>query len=211
MSDKESFEQIMKVQKENNGHNVRIANLDVLFSNTVNSAVVQYFSNMLKNVTFDGESFSTALIRGYLNHRCYAGSMISILPMQDSDQLVRGTLHSGEKHDYNHGWIEFTFDNQRYVYDTTAKRIFDRDHYYNILCPINIMRKTNEEVKSICLGTPTLRPYEQSGSTVDFHIEQFPNIEEHFIFAPLLSGDITAIKENGIYKVISFDAKTSKK
>ena len=86
----------------------------------------------------------------YLNHRyrdaCYYYSAYSLMGLKSDDFLVRGYIDLDNSKDYHHGWVEFKFDENEYVFDSKINSVIPKQEWYESLNPRIDYRKTQKKI-----------------------------------------------------------------
>lgn len=115
-----------------------------------------YFLKRMENIFVDRGVYKVVEnFLDYLKHRyrnnCYNYSATAIMGMRENDYLVRGTLTLS--HDwmwcnggYAHGWVEFLYDGQEFVFDSRCKEIVQKKEWYDEFNPKEIVRFSKQEV-----------------------------------------------------------------
>ena len=104
----------------------------------------RYFDRRMKVVFVDrvcGLGIET--FKKYLSYRyrdnCYYYSGYAIMGLKDNDYLVRGNIslpHSVYANGgYSHGWVEFMYNGQEYVFDSMCIGVVPKDEWYNHFKP----------------------------------------------------------------------------
>ena len=109
----------------------------------------RYFSQMTKKVYVEGctkiESFEE-----YLNHRyrdnCYYYSTYACMGLKPEDFVVRGYIDVDDWKYYHHGWVEFKFDGNEYVFDSMIESVMLKEKWYKRYNPRVDYRKTQREI-----------------------------------------------------------------
>ena len=86
----------------------------------------------------------------YLSHRyrdnCYYYSAYALMGLEPQDRLVRGVIDLKYYKNYRHGWVEFTFENEEYVFDSRLEYVVPKQEYYNHFNPRIDYKKSQEEI-----------------------------------------------------------------
>lgn len=86
----------------------------------------------------------------YLNHRyrdnCYYYSAYALMGLKPDDFLVRGYIDLDDWKDYHHGWVEFKFEEDEYVFDSRLKEVVLKKEYYEYFNPRIEYKKTQKEI-----------------------------------------------------------------
>lgn len=120
--------------------------------------VQEYFFSRMKNISIYRvgyevvETFRQYLFHWYRNN-CYNYSSYVIIGMRSDDYLVRGeiTLSNDwmwENGGYEHGWVEFTYKGEEFVFDSLCKEIWTKEEWYKEYNPQNLIKFTKREILS---------------------------------------------------------------
>lgn len=87
----------------------------------------------------------------YLNHRyrdnCYYYSAYACMGLNPDDSLVRGYIDVDDFYeDYHHGWVEFNFSGNEYVFDSLTKGVVLKQEWYKAYNPRIDYKKTQREI-----------------------------------------------------------------
>lgn len=86
----------------------------------------------------------------YLSHRyrdnCYDYSAYALMGLKPSDFLVRGYIDLDNWKDYYHGWVEFKFEENEYVFDSRIKGIVLKQEWYERFNPRAEYKKSQKEI-----------------------------------------------------------------
>lgn len=86
----------------------------------------------------------------YLNHRyrdnCYYYSAYALMGLNPDDFLVRGYINLDNRRNYHHGWVEFKFEENEYVFDSMSKNIVLKQKWYEDFNPRIEYKKTQKEI-----------------------------------------------------------------
>lgn len=89
---------------------------------------------------------------GYLKHgyqdSCYNYSLYALMGLKPEDVLLRGFIDVNERgrSNYHHGWVEFDFEGDEYVFDNHFTRIVPKEEWYELRKPDITYRKTQKEI-----------------------------------------------------------------
>ena len=123
----------------------------------------QYFDRRMKAVLVDRvcakgiETFEKYLAYRYRDS-CYYYSGYAIMGMNDDDYLMRGTLcirgdFIWENGGYSHGWVEFKYRNQEYVFDSMCRGVVPKEEWYEEFKPnVKFKHSKKEIVENIING-----------------------------------------------------------
>lgn len=87
----------------------------------------------------------------YLRHRysdeCYYYSAYAIMGLTPNDYLLRGFLDLDGYKNYHHGWVEFKFEEEDYVFDSRLEEsIMLKNDYYKAYKPIIKYKRSQKEI-----------------------------------------------------------------
>ena len=109
----------------------------------------RYFSQMTKKVYVE-EYTKIESFEEYLNHRyrdnCYYYSAYACMGLKPDDFLVRGYIDVNGWKDYYHGWVEFRFEEDEYVFDSMIDGVVPKEKWYKIYNPRIKYKKTQKEI-----------------------------------------------------------------
>ncbi len=116
-------------------------------------AAFKYLYKRLKIGKHRGKSMQDYFDKHY-KANCYYYSTFILMCMKPTDRLVRGCIHidseldfiyksfhKGECPNYEHGWIEFEFNNMWWVYDDHYKYPIPMDEWYKLKSPYKVYKK----------------------------------------------------------------------
>ena len=120
----------------------------------MNDKVVKYFENSMKRVWIDRGNIALGIetFQEYLEHRykdnCYYYSAYALYGLNPDDRLLRGNIDVRQNgcSNYHHGWVEFKFEGEEYVFDPLLKSIIEKDWYYKDFKPSIDYEKTQKEI-----------------------------------------------------------------
>lgn len=109
----------------------------------------KYFMQRTKRVYIERctkiESFEE-----YLSHRyrdnCYYYSAYALMGLKADDFLVRGYIDLDCQKDYHHGWVEFKFEENEYVFDSMLKGLVLKQEYYQYYKPRITYQKSQKDI-----------------------------------------------------------------
>ena len=94
----------------------------------------------------------------YLNYRyrdsCYYYSAYALMGLNSDDYLVRGYINYQGKKNYAHGWVEFKFNGESYVFDSMIIGVVLKGTWEETFNPRVTYRKKQQEIFDEYL-TPT--------------------------------------------------------
>lgn len=118
--------------------------------------VDKYFNSRMQRVfVYRVEYKQLETFSQYLSHRyrnsCYFYSSYALMGLNDGDRLVRGTITLDydwmwEDGGYGHGWIEFDYQGEEYIFDSRCRYIELKKEWYEKFNPQNIVRFTKREI-----------------------------------------------------------------
>lgn len=111
----------------------------------------RYFKERTKKVYIErGEKIET--FEEYLSHRyrdnCYCYSAYALMGLKPDDFLVRGSIDLEDWKEYQHGWVEFKFKGNEYVFDSKIKGVVLKREWDKRFNPRVEYRKTQEKILS---------------------------------------------------------------
>ncbi len=113
----------------------------------------QYFDRRMKTVFVNRVGVET--FEKYLAYRyrdsCYYYSGYAIMGMNDDDYLMRGDLCIRKSFiwrngGYSHGWVEFKYKNQEYVFDSMCIGVVPKKEWYKEFKPIVKFKHSKKEI-----------------------------------------------------------------
>ena len=110
-----------------------------------------YFYDMTKKVYVERcNNLGIESFKQYLEHRyrdaCYNYSFYALMGLKNSDVLLRGSINFPDYKDYLHGWVEFTFDDEAYVFDNHFNSVVKKEEWYKLRNPEIYYKKTQKEI-----------------------------------------------------------------
>ena len=109
----------------------------------------RYFVQRTKKVYIERctkiESFEEYLAHRYQDN-CYYYSAYALMGLKQDDFLVRGYIDLNDCEDYRHGWVEFKFEEEEYVFDSRIKGVVLKQEYYENFNPRIKYKKTQKEI-----------------------------------------------------------------
>lgn len=91
------------------------------------------------------ETFEEYLNHGYRDN-CYYYSVFALMGLNCDDYLVRGVINYPDYENYAHGWVEFTFNGEVYVFDSMIEGISLKSEWEKEFNPKITYRKTQQEI-----------------------------------------------------------------
>lgn len=90
--------------------------------------------------------------------RCYYLSTWALMGLKSEDGLLRGQIDLPERTEwkaeknYKHGWVEFFYEDNMYIYDSLENVIWEYNHWYEIHHPHNItFNMTQQEILTLAI------------------------------------------------------------
>lgn len=109
----------------------------------------QYFKQKTKKVYIEQgskiESFEEYLYHRYADN-CYYYSAYALMGLKPDDFLIRGYIDLPYRKYYYHGWVEFKFEENEYVFDSMIKGVVPKQEWYERYNPRVEYRKTQKEI-----------------------------------------------------------------
>ena len=109
----------------------------------------RYFEQMTRKVYIE-KSSEIESFQEYLNHRyrdnCYYYSAYALMGLKPDDFLVRGYIEVEGWTNYHHGWVEFKFEGNEYVFDSMIKGVEYKEEWYKFFLPKVEYKKTQKEI-----------------------------------------------------------------
>ena len=109
----------------------------------------QYFIKMTKKVYIEN-CIKIETFEEYLNHRycdeCYYYSAYALMGLNPDDFLVRGYIDLDGYKDYHHGWVEFKFEGNEYVFDSKINDVVPKQEWYESFKPKIDFRETQKKI-----------------------------------------------------------------
>lgn len=114
----------------------------------------EYFLDRTKVVYVDRcttiESFEDYLEHRYRNN-CYFYSAYALMGLKPQDFLVRGDIclernFVWRNGGYPHGWVEFEFEGEYYVFDSMLEKPVPKQEYYDYYKPQITYKKSQKEI-----------------------------------------------------------------
>ncbi len=122
----------------------------------------KYFLERTKKVYIE-KRVEIETFEEYLAHRyrdnCYYYSGYAIMGLMPQDYLLRGELTlkddwPWQNGGYRHGWVEFEFEGECYVFDSMLKTPVPKQEYYDYYKPQISYKKSQKEILDIFLNVP---------------------------------------------------------
>jgi len=114
----------------------------------------EYFLGRIKKVYVERcvkiESFEEYLSHRYKNN-CYYYSIYALMGLKPQDYLVRGAITlknewPWQNGGYRHGWVEFVFEDEVYVFDSMLEKPVPKQEYYDYYKPQISYRQSQKEI-----------------------------------------------------------------
>ena len=124
----------------------------------------QYFDRQMQTVFVDRvcdkgiETFEKYLAYRYRDN-CYYYSGYAIMGMKENDYLMRGSLcirgdFIWRNGGYSHGWIEFTYMNKEYVFDSMCGGVVSKKEWYEKFQPNVKFKHSKKEIVESFITKP---------------------------------------------------------
>lgn len=147
-----------------------------------NILVNEYFFKQVEKVYINRcNRLGIETFEKYLNYRyqdnCYYYSAWALMGLDNNAKVVRGRININANRkpyltyctqrkwpnsNYYHGWVEFAFDGEEYVFDSLLPTIVSKNWYYKNKKPVVNYESTLEEVIKMCISdkdTEQIAPY----------------------------------------------------
>lgn len=162
----------------------------------------RYFSKMVSKCYVDRvSSLGIQTFQQYLDYRyrdcCYYYSGYAIMGMTDNDKVVRGLIDLYDWKGYAHGWVEFWYKGEEYVFDSMVRRIVTKEEYYSYFNPRVEHQFTKKEVLSMYL-TQERASVSQNGKM--WVINKWIDNPEKGFLSTFMSGARIELSTNGKVK-----------
>lgn len=109
----------------------------------------EYFIRSTKKVYIERE-YILESFKEYLEHRygdnCYSYSFCALMGLNSNDYLVRGNIDVRGHFDYHHGWVEFKYKDNWYVFDSLIYGVTPKDKWYETYKPKIDYKKSQKEI-----------------------------------------------------------------
>lgn len=118
---------------------------------------LEYLHKCLKKASYQDGSMKSYFDKGYRSN-CYYYSTFLLLCLKPTDKLVRGNIHIKRGYEtvdlykdkktypnYKHGWVEFEFKGEWWVYDDHFKYPVKIKEYYKERYPYEINKKFTQK------------------------------------------------------------------
>lgn len=153
-------------------------------------AANEYFMTQMENIFVD-RTVAIETFEQYLNHRyrnnCYNYSATALMGMMPTDELVRGEIRTDnswqwENGGYGHGWLEFTYQGEIFVFDSMIKGIMPKAEWYEKAQPKKIVKFTKQEILNLLLVPEKVKLRSDGSYEVNdiFNYDDKDNIENPF-------------------------------
>ena len=101
---------------------------------------VQRYFKMSTGIVYVERGNQVESFQEYLGHRyqdnCYYYSAFALMGLKPEDYLVRGDINSNNWRHYPHGWVEFSYDKQEYVFDSMLTNfLVSKEEWYQYYNP----------------------------------------------------------------------------
>lgn len=119
----------------------------------IDKNATRYFLQKTKKVYIETNNVNgIETFKKYLRHRysdnCYYYSAYALMGLNHSDFLIRGmiALSSNSSSNYAHGWVEFTFEGNEFVFDSRIEGIVPKKTYYETFRPKITFKKSQLDI-----------------------------------------------------------------
>ena len=113
----------------------------------------EYFQKETQKVYIDRcNSLGIETFEQYLNHRyrdsCYNYSFYALMGLKNTDNLIRGIIdvYGRGKCNYHHGWVEFMYDGEEYIFDNHFSKVVSKEDWYLVRSPQIRYKKSKKEI-----------------------------------------------------------------
>ena len=164
--------------------------------------VNEYFIDSTKNIYIEKTNYKTNIpylitFKEYNNREyqdnCYHYSIYSIMGLNLDDALVRGKIDVREKGciNYKHGWVEFKYNGNEYVYDSLFG-IVEKEKYYRRKSPIVEYKIIKEEIIDIFTNNKisTKKNDEYLVKSFDLIFDQRDKYDKTHMYLPMSESSI---------------------
>lgn len=172
----------------------------------------RYFSNQMEKVSVRRVDYNvTETFEEYLSHRyrnnCYNYSSFAMMGLGKDDKLVRGDICLPDDDwrwcdgGYNHGWIEFWYNGEEFIFDSRCQGIRRKDEWYKKFKPEKMVKFTQAEILDMLFEKGELEEqYSGCYKVKDMSKKKDPN---HKI-SPLTKAQIYIIDGERIERFIAY-------
>ena len=109
----------------------------------------EYFMEATKKVYIERE-YIIESFKEYLEHRyrdtCYSYSFYALMGLKPNDYLLRGNIDMRGYLNYHHGWVEFLYKDEWYVFDSLILGITPKNEWYSYYKPRIDYKKSRKEI-----------------------------------------------------------------
>ena len=197
-----------------------------------NILVNEYFFKQLEKIYVNRcNSLGIETFDKYLSYQyqgnCYYYSAWALMGLDNNAKVVRGRININlnkkawfnysihrqyPNSNYYHGWVEFTFNGEEYVFDSMISTVVSKKWYYKNKQPVVNCKITLEEVIKMCIGdkdTEQIAPY--TYKTGNLYMKYYKSHEKDttYLACPMSKAIIELEpSENKIKKFIAYDPPT---
>lgn len=166
--------------------------------------VNQYFRSCTEKVFvarqyYNPKRYEFVKFQDYLDKRyadsCYHYSSYAIMGLLGNDYIVRGKIDVDENGNcsYEHGWDEFSFNGEEYVFDSLNLSIVEKQLYYEHMKPIITYKASLEETLDIFTSSKNSIQVSENTFKVksfDSIYNQSTKVDSSHLFLPLSESEI---------------------
>lgn len=166
--------------------------------------VNQYFEKCIEKIFvareyYNPKRYAFLKFQDYLakhyKDSCYHYSSYAIMALLSNDHIVRGKIDVDENgySNYEHGWVEFSFNGEEYVFDSLNYSIVEKQLYYEHMKPIiTYISSLGETLDIFTSPENSVQISENTFKVKDFDLvyNQFMKIDSSHLFLPLSESEI---------------------
>ena len=119
----------------------------------------EYFLKRTRNVFIERcNNLGIETFEGYLSHNyrdsCYNYSLYAFMGLKPEDVLLRGFIDvkGSGRSNYHHGWVEFNFEGDEYIFDNHFTKVVPREEWYMLRKPEITYRRSQKEIIDMYLN-----------------------------------------------------------
>lgn len=132
-------------------------------------------------------------------------SAYALMGLSNEDKIVRGEIDIDEVGSSNcmHGWVEFTFNDREYVYDSLLCSVVDKDMYYQHKRPVVTYSASLDQVLEFYTDYDNcffVNGDEYFVKSFLLEIESFNDTDESHLLIPMSNAEITYDSEKEYVK-----------
>ena len=187
-----------------------------------NEEVVEYFKDSTSKIYLLNKH-SGVVSKFYGHHlnpkggECYFLTVLAIMGLKREDQRFCGTIDTIARpnrqivKDYKHSWVEYTFENEVFVYDPLVGCAIPQDVYYDKCNPRRI-RSRRSQIEVVKPYVNSHYAYKIASADWQFKAHSKDIIDENqektacFIFSALQRGRLIGHFDDSDCEIISFIA-----